>query len=126
LQYPDIAIIHLFLILSFFYLTQGSFLAAQNMQCYHPSVFGGIIGGLRTRQGILQPVSFVFGIADVMVGHQIDAIQARLAPMQAGNSFQVRTGIGTIRDERAAQPKGGTQPGQEIQVGGDQIVRYGG
>jgi len=96
------------------------------MQGFHPGLFGGIFGGFQTRQGIHLLVAFESGIADVMVDHQLDASQARITPVQAGNPTQVRMRIVTTRAERAAQPNGGTRPGQEIQIGEDQLVRYAG
>jgi len=88
------------------------------VECFQPGLFGGLIRRHYIWQRILQPIAFVFGVANVVVGIRSITLQPRIAPVQGCNPFRC-SGYHLRPDERAAQPDGGRLPGQKIQVGED-------
>ncbi len=92
------------------FLSQCSFFTAQVVEGLQPGIFGCLRSCWYIRQGILQSVAFVFGIANVVIDHQVDPGQARIAFRECRDARQMIGRIVDARDERTAQPDTGTLP----------------
>ena len=85
-------------------------------------MFGRILGCWQVGERVFQSVAFILGIADVVVRHQVDAIQLRITLRKRGDARKVLWRGIDPRNQWAAQSQAGALTGEEIQVGKDQIV----